>query len=73
MKKALSIKVSKDRVNGGLVTIRQTTIRDRLLKHLFGCPTKIAVIVPGDSISEVGIAEVPEDIQDGKNDGRSVT
>ena len=34
MKHALRIKVSKDKINGGLVTCRQLTVRERLLRFL---------------------------------------
>ncbi len=60
MKHALRIRVSRERVNTGLVTCRQTTVRERFLRRLLGSPTKITVIVPGDSVDEVGIAEIPE-------------
>ena len=60
MKHALRIKVSKDRTNGGLVTCRQLTVRERLLRFLLGSPTRLTVIVPGDSVDEVGIQEVAE-------------
>ena len=64
MKHALRIKVSKDRANGGLVTCRQLTVRERLLRFLLGTPTRLTVIVPGDTVDEVGIQEVA-DARDG--------
>ncbi len=60
MRHALRIKVSKERANAGLVTCRQLTVRERFLRRLFGNPTRLTVIVPGDSVEEVGIAEVPD-------------
>lgn len=60
MKHALRIKVSKDKINGGLVTCRQLTVRERLLRFLLGSPARLTVIVPGDSVDEVGIQEVAE-------------
>ena len=60
MRHALRINVSKGRTNGGLVTCRQMTVRERLLKCLLGSPAKIAVIVPGDSVDEIGIREIPD-------------
>jgi len=60
MRHALRIKVSRERINGGLVTCRQTTVRERLLRRVLGSPMKLTVIVPGDSVDEVGIAEIPE-------------
>ena len=64
MKHALRIKISRDKVNGGVVTCRQLTVRERLLRFLLGSPTRLTVIVPGDSVDEVGIQEVP-DARDG--------
>ena len=58
MRHALNIKVSKDRVNGGVVACRQVTLREKLLRHLLGSPVKLTVIVPGDSVDEVAIKEV---------------
>ena len=53
MRHTLNIKVSKDRLNGGLVACRQVTLREKLLRCLFGSPVKLTVIVPGDSVDEV--------------------
>lgn len=58
MRHALNIKVSKDRVNGGVVACRQVTLREKLLRCLLGSPVKLTVIVPGDSVDEVAIQEV---------------
>ena len=67
MKHALRIKVSKDRANGGLVTCRQLTVRERLLRFLLGTPTRLTVIVPGDTVDEVRIQEVA-DARDGPDE-----
>ena len=58
---ALRIRVSRadQQTNGGLVTVRQRTIREKILRRLFGDPARIVVIVPGETIHEVGIAEMP--------------
>ena len=64
MRHALNIKVTKDRVNGGLVACRQVTLREKLLRRLLGSPVRLTVIVPGDSVDEVAIKEV-KDSDDG--------
>ena len=69
MKHALRIKVSKERDNAGVVTCRQLTVRERFLRHLLGSPTKLTVIVPGESVDEVGIQEVA-DARDGPDNGQ---
>lgn len=57
MKHTLNIKVSKGRANGGIMTCRQLTMWERLLRFLVGSPVKLTVIVPGDSVDEVAIFE----------------
>ena len=54
---ALSIKVSKQKINGGTLTCRRVTVREKLLRFLLGTPIKLTVLVPGDTISEVTINE----------------
>ena len=53
----LSIKVSKQKINGGTLTCRRVTVREKLLRFLLGTPIKLTVLVPGDTISEVTINE----------------
>ena len=57
MTHAMKIRVSKAKLNGGLMTCRTVTIRERLLRFLLGTPTRLTIIVPGDSVDEVGISE----------------
>lgn len=54
----LRIHVAKGHRNGGLVTCRQVTVRERRVRFLLGTPMKLTVIVPGDSVEEVEIKEV---------------
>ena len=53
----LSIKVSKQKINGGTLTCRRVTVREKLLRFLLGTPIKLTVLVPGDTVSEVTINE----------------
>ena len=57
----LSIKVSKQKINGGTLTCRRVTVREKLLRFLLGTPIKLTVLVPGDTISEVTINEGGKD------------
>ena len=57
----LKIKVSKQKVNGGTLTCRRVTVREKLLRFLFGTPIKLTVLVPGDTVSEVTINERGKD------------
>lgn len=58
MKHILKISVSKKAVNGGIAACRTVTVREKLLRFLFGKPQKLTVIVPGDSVEELLIKEV---------------
>ena len=60
MRHTLKIKIGKKIKNEGIVTIRQNTVRERLLRFLLGSPIKLTVIVPGDSVEEIGIKEISE-------------
>jgi len=59
----LKIKVSKQKVNGGVLACRHVIVREKLLRFLLGTPIKLTVLVPGDTVSEVTINE------GGKNNG----
>ena len=58
MKHALNIRVSKKPVNGGIVACRKVSVREKLLRFLFGDKTKLTVIVPGDTVEELAISEI---------------
>ena len=57
MHHTLNIKVSRERLSGGIMACRRLTMRERLLRFLLGSPVKLTVIVPGDSVDEVSIFE----------------
>lgn len=60
MKPKLKISVSKKPQTGGIVTCRNLTVRDRLLKFLFGDKRRVTVLIPGDSVGEIAICETKE-------------
>lgn len=60
MKHTLQISVSKEPKNAGIAAVRQVSVRERFLRFLLGNKTKLTVIVPGDSVEELAIKEVPE-------------
>ncbi len=53
----LGIRISKQKINGGTLTCRRVTVREKLLRLLLGTPIKLTVLVPGDTVSEVTINE----------------
>lgn len=62
MRHTLKIRVSRERSNGGVLSCRQVTAREKLLRFLLGSPVKLTVLVPGDSVDEVAIHEEPEKV-----------
>ena len=58
MRHTLNIRVSKKPVNGGIVACRNVSVREKLLRFLFGDKTKLTVIVPGETVEEVAISEI---------------
>ena len=60
MKQNLTIKVSKDK-GGGVVACKRLTIREKLLRKLFGDPVKLTVLVPGDNVEEVEIRDAEKE------------
>ena len=59
MKHNLKVMVSKEKPNSGIVACRHLTVREKLLSFLLGNPVKLTIIVPGNSVEEVAITEVP--------------
>ena len=60
MRHTLQISVSKKPVNGGAVSVRSVSIRERLMRFLFGDTVRLTVIVPGNSVEELSIREIAE-------------
>ena len=58
MRHNISISVSKTPQIGGVIACRTVTMRERILRFLFGAPCKMTILVPGDSVEEVSIHEV---------------
>lgn len=60
MKHTLQISVSKKPVNGGAVSLRSVSVRERLMRFLFGEKVRLTVIVPGNTVEELSIREIAE-------------
>ncbi len=60
MKHQVSIAVSKQPIQNGVVSFKRLTIRERLLRHLLGSPNHIMVIAPSDSVQQIKIKEMTD-------------
>ncbi len=60
MKHHLRIDVSKKPVNRGIVSVRNVSVRERLMRFLLGDKIKLTVLVPGNSVKGISITEMPE-------------
>ncbi len=56
----LKISVSKQPKTDGVVSVKKTSIRERLLGKLLGPKQRVMIIVPGDSVKDVTIAQAEE-------------
>lgn len=58
MKHVLKISVSKETGNNGIAAVRRLSVREKLLRFLFGNKMKLTILVPGDTVQELAITEV---------------
>lgn len=57
MKHNLKISVSREPQTGGIVTCRNITVRERILRFLLGDKQRVTILIPGDSVEELAICE----------------
>lgn len=60
MRHNLSISVSKELKDGGIVACKCITFREKLLTRLMGSKQKVMVLIPGSTVDTVSITEVKE-------------
>ena len=58
MKHVLKISVSKETGDIGIAAVRRLSVREKLLRFLFGNKMKLTILVPGDTVQELAITEV---------------
>ena len=58
MKHVLQISVSKEPEHNGIAAVRRLSVREKLLRFLFGNKMKLTILVPGDTVQELAITEV---------------
>ena len=71
MKHNLKINVSKTPQKDGMVSCKTVSVKERLLKKLFGETRKVMVIVPGDMVDNVTICETPEEARAALTDAKT--
>ena len=54
MEHTLRISVSKEPADGGIVSCRNVSVRERLVRFLLGEKRRLTIIVPGGSVLEGG-------------------
>ena len=60
MQHSLRIRLSREPQNGGLAAIRTVSIRERLLRFLLGREHRLAILIPGDTVSDIEINQSTE-------------
>ena len=60
MKHNLKISIAREPDSGGIVRCKTVSLRERVLRRLFGDMRRVTIIVPGDSVEALSVQEVPE-------------
>ena len=60
MKHNLKISVSNNPQTDGVVRCRNVSLREKLLTLLLGRKERMMVLIPGNSVAELSIVEMPE-------------
>ena len=60
MRHNLKISVSKEPEPGGVVVCKGASIREKIMRLLFGDLRRVMVLIPGDSVEEVAISEIKD-------------
>ena len=60
MKHNLKISVSNEPQTGGVVRCRNVSLREKLLTLLLGSKERMMILIPGNSVAELSIVEMPE-------------
>ena len=57
MKHKLKISVSREPQAEGIISCRNVSIRERILRFLFGDKRRVTVLIPGDNVREIAICD----------------
>ena len=61
MKHNLKISVFNNPQTGGVVRCRNVSLREKLLTLLLGRKERMMILIPGNSVAELSIVEMPEE------------
>ena len=61
MAEKLKITVSRQDMEADIATVKTVTLRERLLRRLFGYKRKVTVLIPGERISQLSIEQTGGD------------
>ena len=60
MKHNLKISVSNEPQTGSVVRCRNVSLREKILTLLLGRKERMMILIPGNSVAELSIVEMPE-------------
>lgn len=60
MKHNSKISLAQGPESGGIVRCKTVSLREQVLRRLFGDMRRVTIIVPGDSVEELSVREVAE-------------
>ena len=60
MKHNLKISLAQGPESSGIVRCKTVSLRERVLRRLFGDMRRVTIIGPGDSVEELSVREVAE-------------
>lgn len=60
MSQQLNICFSSPKSDGHVASVRCISVRERILRFLFGSPKRLTIIVPGVTVEELAIHEIKE-------------
>ena len=67
MKHTIKIGFSREPPDGGIVSCKKISLREKFLRILFGEKRRLTILVPGDNVKSLPIYEEGAD-PDGKNE-----
>lgn len=64
MKHTMTVSIDKDGTHDGIVSCKEVSLRERLLRKILGKKEQVTILVPGRSVETVAITEIKEEEPD---------